>query len=486
MVNPDKTIELRGKFTSNTALAIGKFAHSGECIFSAGIDSASMNNSYLYIAYPDTNIGWYGEDKVFTNDGTERTVFLVIVAGSYKNVTLKPMIRFSSIENSSYEPYSGGFVSPSLEWPQDMIGVGDGNAAMVWVHGKNLACASETTMVTMKNGITISSVQGSSEYVLGGTQSGEDNASANLTKGGIQLTPGTFTLSVIGLRGDDYINLQRRNYDVNKVEYITTGITNKTSRTFTISNLEETVYVELVVYSTSTYNNDVVTIQLEAGDTATEHENHKQEQTIQRFAHVSRSRILNSIPVASGGNYTDANGLEWVCDEVDFERGVYIQRVGVITMDTVGNIQYSLSGKTGRGQLIVTPALNKNRSRDVTMCNLAVANGMALEAVSGQYYVNPVNMVLVGDIDETEEDMLEKYSALEMFYILETPVETALTAEEIEAYKVLRTNYPNTTIINNVGAYMELSYNADTKTYVDNEIKQTVTDVLEAIENGSY
>lgn len=36
---------------------------------------------------------------------------------------------------------------------------------------------------------------------------------------------------------------------------------------------------------------------------------------------------LPGIPVASGGNYTDPQGQQWVCDEVDLERGVRVQRV---------------------------------------------------------------------------------------------------------------------------------------------------------------
>lgn len=36
---------------------------------------------------------------------------------------------------------------------------------------------------------------------------------------------------------------------------------------------------------------------------------------------------LPGIPVASGGNYTDENGQQWICDEVDLGRGVYVQRI---------------------------------------------------------------------------------------------------------------------------------------------------------------
>lgn len=43
---------------------------------------------------------------------------------------------------------------------------------------------------------------------------------------------------------------------------------------------------------------------------------------------------LPGILVASGGNYTDQNGQQWVCDEVDLERGVKVQRVDKAAFDS--------------------------------------------------------------------------------------------------------------------------------------------------------
>lgn len=42
---------------------------------------------------------------------------------------------------------------------------------------------------------------------------------------------------------------------------------------------------------------------------------------------------LPGIPVTSGGNYTDPTGRQWVCDEVDLERGVKVQRVDKTSFD---------------------------------------------------------------------------------------------------------------------------------------------------------
>ena len=42
---------------------------------------------------------------------------------------------------------------------------------------------------------------------------------------------------------------------------------------------------------------------------------------------------LPGIPVTFGGNYTDQSGQQWVCDEVDFEKGVKVQRIASFVID---------------------------------------------------------------------------------------------------------------------------------------------------------
>lgn len=44
---------------------------------------------------------------------------------------------------------------------------------------------------------------------------------------------------------------------------------------------------------------------------------------------------LPGIPVTSGGNYTDPSGQQWVCDEVDLERGVRVQRIDKSAFDSI-------------------------------------------------------------------------------------------------------------------------------------------------------
>ena len=58
---------------------------------------------------------------------------------------------------------------------------------------------------------------------------------------------------------------------------------------------------------------------------------------------VQISGGLNGIPVSSGGNYTDADGQQWVCDEIDFTQGKRIKRVNVEALDATK----TLSGQSG-------------------------------------------------------------------------------------------------------------------------------------------
>lgn len=49
---------------------------------------------------------------------------------------------------------------------------------------------------------------------------------------------------------------------------------------------------------------------------------------------LSTPNGLSGIPVTSGGNYTDSTGQQWICDEVDLERGVKVQRVDKAAFDS--------------------------------------------------------------------------------------------------------------------------------------------------------
>lgn len=73
---------------------------------------------------------------------------------------------------------------------------------------------------------------------------------------------------------------------------------------------------------------------------------------------ISTPSGLPGIPVDSGGNYTDASGQQWICDEVDFEKGVYRKTVGVIEnyqSESVNEPYMSTTGQLSIGAKVIYP-----------------------------------------------------------------------------------------------------------------------------------
>lgn len=78
-----------------------------------------------------------------------------------------------------------------------------------------------------------------------------------------------------------------------------------------------------------TYNIIGAKVQLELSSIATVYEPYREQ-----LLTLPTPNGLSGIPVTSGGNYTDTQGQQWVCDEVDLERGVKVQRVDKAAFDS--------------------------------------------------------------------------------------------------------------------------------------------------------
>ena len=187
---------------------------------------------------------------------------------------------------------------------------------------------------------------------------------------------------------------------------------------------------------------------------------------------------LPGVPVSKDGNYTDADGQQWVCDEIDLERGKYVQRVAIEKNNGGWELKPS-SDTPGRffqhNKLtnIFSIALKKS------LCNIASftswgapVNDKYAFALNGHgIYFSPPKGAEI-----TAEELNAKLNSLSFPVVvvgeLATPIERDLTPEEIAAYKALRTYGPTTVITNDAGAGMEVTYVADTKAYIDKKFKE--------------
>lgn len=157
---------------------------------------------------------------------------------------------------------------------------------------------------------------------------------------------------------------------------------------------------------------------------------------------------LPGIPVTSGGKYTDPQGQQWVCDEVDLERGVKVQRVGkgrVNTSDGSVNEQYRLAldvpgneGKDGASPCIISITPYTSWTSCVAGTKLYLKN---IAKPEGSFYTAEELKALALDVD--------------VVYQLATPIENPLTPDEIAAYKALTAYGPDTVVQAGDGAEVE-------------------------------
>lgn len=218
--------------------------------------------------------------------------------------------------------------------------------------------------------------------------------------------------------------------------------------------------------------------QLEQGEASTSYEPYT-EQTL------PVTRTLPGIPVASGGNYTDENGQQWVCDEMDFERGVYVSRTKLFDLSSLKantwytwGVNHSTPGTTGFYHYFDDEVTNvmvlSNVGEHSAKAWGGVGAGVGVgTSTDGDYFIVSVPNEVLADTS-TNTKAVESFSAFiaateAVILAAVAPIETALTAEELAAYASLRSNYPNTTVLNDGGAGMTVSYVADTKLYIDNK-----------------
>lgn len=170
---------------------------------------------------------------------------------------------------------------------------------------------------------------------------------------------------------------------------------------------------------------------------------------------------LPGIPVTSGGNYTDPQGQQWVCDEVDLEREVKVQRVWKAQVNTQNGAvdeEYRIrmdidveKGKPGDFNCIISITPYTSWTSCVMYNLLYLKN---VKKPDGSFYTAKELQALALDVD--------------VVYQLDTPIETPLTPAEIAAYKALTAYAPNTVVQASDGAGLKLDYQRDVNIVIKN------------------
>lgn len=478
ITNDDGSITVRGTASGGSAYYLFDFRNDipvKETSLIASITGDKVSMVVGYFTSQDTFINeivavdsTISKTFMYPAEATATRSFLSVNEGVTIDTTVYPLIRLASDNIDTYEPYSGGVASPSIEFPQPLKSADSPSVALM---GQNLAYFGDalSTPKTV-SGITISLLPDG----------------RIITTGTPTVTGAITTVHAKALTGDAIIVGAR--YRSEECSMQVAWANGNTTWVRDVIATEDVTSINAYIQPHSEYVTNGATVKPIMWI-----EDLKPDSFVQgvKTQSIRVPYILRAIPVESGGNYTDSNGQQWIADEIDFERGVYIQRVKEFVFDGVGfDIRkhqenedqwlycvYSLDIDTsvaGRG---LSSALPYRKANDMNVAGGCIKECAGYDA-SNSYEVLYLNLGYLMT-ENTVEALRAALAENPMTFVLalKTPIETPLTEEDILNFANLRSNKTYTSVFNDENAHLELTYNADTKTYIKNLIRDTLSNL---------
>lgn len=366
------------------------------------------------------------------------------------NGKVKAMISKTQPTASNYEPYTGGKPSPSPEYPQEIESVGQSGEIGVTVTGTNLlpfeVGQKGNGFEVFADGVQVDVDRKTDIYAVGqnnsNVESGYDEF-ALMTAGKYYIysdTQDVYLYVVVWRKGKNVVLGYSVGTNAAQIEIM------------------DGDKFQIFLRTVEAFNGKVKAMITRTPMNATSYEPYKPAQTLI----IPTPNGLPGIPVSSGGNYTDADGQQWVCDEVDFKKGVYVQRVATETPKAKWKVFEETADVPNRYR--ISGALVNRYRNGSTKClishgiytNFGIAPGWALNSTS--FYYHPKEDVTKEEAKEQILGFINSANPLTFLGQLETPIEKPLTTEQLATYKALRTYSPTTTVANDAEAGMSVGY----------------------------
>lgn len=376
----------------------------------------------------------------------------------YKMLGLKifgKAVQFSTSGKKSYaaateyEPYTGGIVSPNPEYPQDIV---TADNPTIKFCGKNLYSGGDVSGVLSVT-VPIKKIEAGT-YWLSADSVSTDTDTPDKAKVAFKQRVGdkTVDIRIISVaRGHESKEVLLNDWVNEATFYAADSYIASIDDSFYFSNVQ----LELGVGET-TYNP-------------------------YQSCNLEVNHMLCAVPVSSNGMYIDADGQQWICDTVDFVAKKYIQRIKKLVLtgaeawekNTIYDYHYDLVVADNLFDITINPILSSHYSnKRNTGMYYDTNTDYAVMSVDGSR-IRIKDVRYQSDLDGFKAMLTEKHAdgnPVVIYYALKSPIETALTEEELEKFKKLQTYYGATHVSNNLDCPMQVQYVADTKLYVDQQI----------------
>ena len=204
---------------------------------------------------------------------------------------------------------------------------------------------------------------------------------------------------------------------------------------------------------------------------------------------VSTQNGLPGIPVDSGGNYTDAEGQQLICDEVNDSKCVH--RIEQIEFDGSPDESWRMSFNENAQRNFFHISLEKKAFRNIKGNNVLICSSYPY-SIYGYSEPTANNTVCFQSDNLSFACTTSSFTSLEewreylgknkvsLIYAVSAPIETPLSEEEIAAYRALHT-YDGTTVVSTAEdvAGIEVRYVADAQKYIDNRLTAAESHIQE-------
>ena len=392
--------------------------------------------------------------KIKVMDGDKFRIFFRLEEDF--NGKVKAMISKTQPTASNYEPYTGGKPSPSPEYPQEIKSAGQSGEIGVTVTGTNLlpfeVGQKGNGFEVFADGVQVDVDRETDIYAVGqnnaNVESGYDEF-ALMTAGKYYIYSGTqdvYLYVVVWRKGKNVILGYSVGTNAAQIEIM------------------DGDKFRIFLRTAAAFKGKVKAMITRIPMNATSYEPYKPAQKLI----IPTPNGLPGIPVSSDGNYTDADGRQWVCDEVDFKKGVYVQRIGkrtITSKDVFHKSGMSTDDVNYFSLCNFSLHIGTIGEKDVLMSNCFVAGINHGFGAWGKIFLSSAfddKLYFSVEAQKYPDEETFKQWAVEnglMFlYQLVDIIETPLAAEELSAYKTLCTYSPTTTVINDAEAGMSVGY----------------------------
>lgn len=419
-----------------------------------------------------------------TEDNMILYLLLRVYGGKTIDITIQPMLN-TGTSPLPWEPYTGGQPSPSPDYPQEIVSAGSDGKIGVEVRGKNLF---ELTGIRDNEYLRIEKIENNTIYARPTNMNAESPGTTNYSNGWVNFSEKIKVISGILYTISLSYKAVQKMMEIEKIDPARILVFKDSENIILNEEIKQEIgkYVDVEIpllipdgtdsiYFTITCNNCSVAIkniQIEEGG-YTSYEPYHEPQSLS----ISTPTGLPAIPVDTDGNYTDANGQQWIADYIDLKRGKYVQNVTAFELTGDEKFRYESGSNTQNisdGLYTVGFALNDTINKMVISNAFVQATNnwtpeiiyVKEKKVSVFTLTNAhwIFFVLDATTFPTKEDFVlflktkkDAGNPVVLYYNLSEPIERNLTQSEIQAYQNLVT-YAGTTIVeNDAECYMEVS-----------------------------